>query len=253
MCRDLFVAPEGHTLLEADYSQIELRVAAMLSGDPVMIQFFRDGVDFHLATAKMIAPMFNVDPGDVDKDHPLRDQAKIVNFATLYGDSAAGLAAKLGINKKMAAALQDAILGKFSRLKVWIAARLKHARLAGSCRTWWDGGDFRERPLWRIADADGPARETAERSSWNTPVQGTATEYTNASLGAVQRWIEDDFVPAKLVLTVYDSIILEVREDAVDKVAHGVRNIMESWPVMHSMPIVADLKVGRAWGSMEGM
>ena len=251
MCRDIFVAADGCTLMEFDYSQIELRVAAMLSGDDVMIDFFKQGADFHLQTAKLIAGSFNIDPDDVTAGHPLRQQAKIVNFATLYGDPPAGLAARLNISRRMAESLQKAILGKFRRLRSWINDSLKSSRRSGVSRTWWNGDVFRERPLWKIADGEGAARETAERSSWNTPVQGTAAEYTNASIGAIQRWLDDDFVPAKMVLTVYDSILLEVQHGAVDEVRHGVKNIMEGWPVLHDVPIVSDLKIGPAWGSME--
>jgi uracil-DNA glycosylase family 4 len=243
MCRDVFV----------DYSQIELRVAAMLSGDGLMIDLFKQGVDFHLATAKLIAPIFNIDPATVDKDHPLRDQSKTVNFATLYGDPAAGLAAKLKVSRKMAVALQNAILGKFKKLKAWIDERLRFGRLNGFSRTWWNGGDFRRRPLWQIADAESTVCETAERSTWNTPIQGTAADFTNASLGKIQRWIEADLVPAKLVLTLYDAIMAEVDEAAVDEYVLGAKAIMESWPVLHGVPIIADAKVGYSWGSMEAL
>ncbi len=251
MCRDIFVAPDGHTLMEFDYSQIELRVAAMLSGDEVMIQFFKDGADFHLETAKLIAPIFNLNPDDITKEHELRDHAKTINFATLYGSPPEGMAAQLGVSVKMAKQLHNAILGKFVKLKAWIKVSLAETRKTGVARTWWDGAPFRERPLYAVGDSDGPARETAERSSWNTAVQGTATEYTNASLGAIQSWLEADFVPAKMVLTVYDSIMLEVRDDAIDEVATAAKAIMEGWPVAHDVPIISDLKMGRAWGSMQ--
>lgn len=249
MCRDIFVAPPGYRLLEADYNQIELRVAALLSGDPVMIEVFRSGVDFHLQTAKMIAPMFNIDPDLVFKDHPLRSQAKIVNFGTLYGKNAAGLAYDLGITKPKAQNLIDAILGKFKRLAAWIQERLAFARKHGYCRTWWKGKDARIRPLWRIADAQEEERETAERSSWNTPIQGTATEFTNASLGQMQRWLDQEGVDAKIVLTVYDAIVLQVAEPHVEEVGWHLRRIMEGHE-SGDVPTLADLKVGQSWGSM---
>lgn len=251
MCRDIFVAPPGYRLLEADYNQQELRVAAMLSGDQVMADIFRRGVDFHLETARMIAPAFGLDPATITKEHPLRDQAKIVNFSIAYGKEAKQLAAELGITQKQADNLVAAIVGKFARFRDWRKAQVNFVRHHGYVRTWWDGEDFRTRPLHHIADADGEQKSTAERASYNTPVQGTAAEFMNASLGAIQEWLEEDHVPAKLVLTVYDSVLLEVREDAVPEVAWNVRRIMQGWNSM-DVPIVAEFKAGQAWGSLEG-
>lgn len=252
LCRDVFVSEEGWTLLEGDYSQIELRVAAGLSGDEVMLALYADpDTDFHLATAKMIASAFAVKSDDVGKEHWLRSAAKIVNFSVLYGKEAGGLAHDLNITKARAQQLIDAILGKFRRLKVWRDEQLAFGRKYGYCRTWWDGGDARVRPLWAIADANSDERGTAERGSWNTPVQGTATEFTNASIGAVQQWIERNNVPAKLVLTVYDSIILEVRDDALPLVRPNMKRIMEQWKSPSNVPIIAELKEGKAWGSLK--
>jgi DNA polymerase-1 len=251
LCRDIFVAPHGYTLVEVDQSQIELRVAAMLSGDPIMIDLFVRDVDFHLATAIMIAPLLGIDPAVLHKDHPLRDQAKIVNFATLYGDPPQGLAFKLGISVRRAVELQAAILGKFKKLKAWIEKCVHDSRRNGICWTWWAGmPDFRQRKLWAIMDANDEARKTAERSSYNTPVQGTAAEYTNASLWPIQQWIENEGVDAKMVLTVYDSILLEVADHEVPRVASNVRRIVESHESM-GVPLKGDVKVGKAWGSLE--
>ena len=249
LCRNVFTAAEGHILIEADQSQIELRVAAMLSEDQAMTDLFLQKVDFHLGTARLIAPLFNIDPAALTKAHDLRDKAKVVNFSTLYGDPPYGLAMKLGISKARALALQEAILGKFFKLKAWIASSLEFGRKHGFCRTWWNGQDARVRPLWHIADVSDGERETAERGAWNTRIQGTAAEFTNASVAAVHQWIEDNFVPAKLVLTVYDSILLEVHHSAVDEVACNVRRIMTSWP-SKGVPLEADVKTGRSWGEL---
>lgn len=249
MCRDCFVAPPGFMLLEADYSQIELRVAAMLSGDEVMLDFFRRGVDFHLATAKLIAPLFGLNPDDIDKEHWLRSSAKTINFGVLYGKDEHGLGAELGIGKVRAKQLIDAIFGQFKKLKVWITRQLAESRKTGSVRTWWDGKPARVRPLWRLGDPDEEERATAERATWNTPIQGTATEFTNASLGKIDREIRAGVIQARLVLTVYDSIILEVAEPDVRVVGGQVKRIMESWN-SGSVPVISELKVGKAWGSL---
>lgn len=249
MCRDLFVADPGNKIVEFDYNQIELRVAAMLSEDDVMIGMFKSGMDFHLATAKMVAPYFGLKADDIDKEHPLRSRSKTINFGVLYGKDAYGIAMELGISKKEAQLVVDAILGKFRKLDTWIKKRVAEGRKTGGTNTYWNGKPARWRPLWKIGGFNEDERLTAERSTYNTAIQGTATDYTNASLGAIQRYIEDDEVPAKLVLTVYDSIIAEVREDVVPEYAYTVNRIMTSWP-SGDMPIKADCKIGDAWGSL---
>lgn len=250
LCRNIYIAPKGKVLIEADYSQMELRVAAMLSGDTIMIDFFARGVDFHLEAAKLIAPIFKFEPDEIDADHPLRNNAKTVVFSTLYGDTEAGLAAKLGVDRKVAARLRAAILGQFVRLKVYCDECLRDGRKTGLARTWWDGREYRVRPLWRIADADDASRETAERSTWNTPVQGTAAEFMNNTLGKFQKIIEAKRLPAKQILTVYDSAILEVEEAAAPDVMGELNEVMLGWNSM-GVKLKADFKKGDCWGELE--
>lgn len=255
LCRDVFIAPPKRKLVEADYSQIELRVAAMKSGDERMIELFKSGADFHLETAKnpIVCGAFGLEPDEIDADHWLRSGAKTVNFAVLYGTSPAAIAARLGISKQEAETLMSAILGQFPQLNTWIKKCLKFSRKHGYTYTWWDGIEpFRVRPLQDIVSADEEARGTAERCSWNTPIQGTASEYTNASLGAIQAKLDAGTLPAsaKIVLTVYDSILFEVDDEDVDELVAGVVQVMESWNSC-GVPIVADVKVGQSWGSLE--
>lgn len=253
MVRDVVVAPVGWSFLEVDQSQVELRVAAALAGDAALIGLFKSGVDVHLATAKKIAPLLGVDSSVVDKKHPLREQAKTVNFATLYGDSPESIATKLGITVQKARLLQRAIFGAFPQLAAWIAERLKFARACGFTRTYWRGAPARRRWLLKIAEPEDKLCGTAERSAWNTPVQGTAADITNHAVGQVQGWL-DERDPrgeaAKLVLSVYDSVLLEVRDGRVDEVAQRVVKICEAQP-LGEVPLVAEAKVGRAWGSMK--
>lgn len=249
MCRDLFVAEAGNTLVEADYSQIELRVAAMLSEDDEMLALFRSGKDFHLGTALMVAPILGVDPATVDKAHPLRDKAKTINFGVLYGKDAYGLAMELGISKREGATLVEAILGKFKKLAAWIQKCLQNGRRLGYTQTWWNGRWTRRRNLPDLAGWNDDARKTAERSTWNTPIQGTAAEFTNASLGQIQQWLDATGFPAKLVLTVYDSICSEVRSDMVDEYKAKAQSIMEGH-FSNNVPIVAEFKAGPSWGTM---
>lgn len=252
LCRDIFVAPPGYTLIEADFAQVEIRLAAMLSQDQTMIDIIKSGADFHLQTARLVAPVFRVAPEDVTKEHWLRTASKTINFGVLYGMSPASLAEQLKISKPQAQKLMDAIFGQFRTLKRWIDTQLQTSRRTGYVRTWWDGQDARVRWLHDIANPNDADRETAEKSSWNSRIQGSATEFTNASLGKLHQEIQRRKLPAKLILTVYDSILLEVEASATDEVAALIKQIMTSWPSM-GVPIDADVKIGPAWGSMKNL
>lgn len=253
LCRDMFIAGVDLDLgtdlviVEIDQSQVEVRVAAILSGDEEMVAAFRSGMDFHLHTAKLIAPMVGIDPLLVTKAHPLRSKAKTIVFAFLYGKTDEGIAAELGIEVKEAAKLRAAILGKYKALAAWLQRMLRRGRLTGEIRTQWRGLDARVRPLWEIGYPEGDSKDSAENSTANTPIQGTAADFTNASLGHIQRWIEDDFVPAKLCLTVYDSIMLRCPRSAVPEVAANVTRICTQW---HPL-LAVDVKYGWSWGSLE--
>lgn len=167
MIRDMILADLGWWLLEVDQSQVEFRKAGVMSGDRVMLEMFEAGVDFHTATAKLVAPLFGVKPEDVDDGHWLRDAAKTINFAILYGDTVEGTAHKLNVTVRRAQEIRDAILGKFKDLARWIKEMLSFARRSGYCVIPWQGQPGLRRPLWKIVSADKGERETAERGSWN--------------------------------------------------------------------------------------
>lgn len=251
MVRDLFVAPPGYVLMEADYSQLELRIASLLSGDTAMQDIFRAGLDYHLRTAQLIAPVFGIDPATVTKEHELRSKAKVVNFSFAYGKGDAQLADDLGCSKDEAAKLREAILGKFPKFAAWRQQCLADAQRTGSAWTYWNGQRARRRPLWGIADPNDGIRGNCERAAYNTPVQGSASDYCLRSIPEIVRWILDSGSKAKLVLTVHDSVLLEVPEAEVAHVAKNVRRIMESWP-SGTVPLVVDFKTGQAWGTLGG-
>jgi DNA polymerase-1 len=247
--RDLFIPEDGHVFIQADFGQFELRIAAMLSGDPEMIKVFQSDEDYHLRTAKMVArEAWGIAPGDVTDEH--RTIAKTINFGVLYGQDDENLAAQIGCTVQVAAAVRKAIMGRFSVLDNWTKAQIKETRQTGHTWTYWQGKRARRRPLWAIADAEGHAKGTATRGSFNTPIQGTASDYCLASVVKIVRWILDEDIPAKLVLTVHDSVMLEVLESEAISVALTVQNIMETWP-SGDVPLVADLKMGPSWGSLE--
>lgn len=251
MARDIFVATPGFVLLEADYSQLELRVAAMLSGDQAMRDIFSSGVDYHLRTAQMISMIaWGIRPDQVDDSH--RSKAKNVNFGVLYGKTAHTFATEWGISKTKAQQIVDAIMGNFKDLQRWCAARQAEAQRTGTVWTWWAGQKARRRPLWRIADNDDAAASVARNGAVNTPIQGTASDFCIASLIQAVDWIEQDGIErdCKLILAVHDSLMFEVREDMVDEAACTVNDIMLGHDSA-GVALVADFKVGRSWGSME--
>lgn len=249
MVRDLFIAPVGHRLVQLDYSQLELRIACMLSGDEEMLRIFESGVDYHQRTAELISMVaWGIPPEKVEKKH--RSFAKTINFGLLYGKGDKTIAEEFGCSVDEAAKIRAAILGRFRKLAAWCREREREARLTGEVWTTWMGQRARRRPLWRIGDADDFTRSVALHGAVNSPVQGSANEYGVASLTATVNWILEDFVPAKLVLYVHDSLMLEVRDDAVDEVVYQVRRIMTQWD-SGGVPLVADAEQGIAWGSLE--
>lgn len=239
-------------LLEFDYATLELRVLALLSGDPVMLAIFQAGRDLHLETAKLIAPIFGIDPAEVTKEHFLRARAKVLNFALAYGKTDNSVAAELGIEYEEARKLRAAILGKFSVMAAWLEARVKEAQTTGFVHTWWDGEEARRRPLWRIADDDDAAVSNARNAAVNTPVQGTASDFGLASVGAIVQWVVENAVPAKVVGAVHDSILVECPVEWAAVVARKVIAIMQGWN-SGGVPLAVDAKIGWSWGSMLGL
>ena len=252
MARDLFVVPRGYLMASVDYSQIELRVAAMLSGDPVMRELFCSGEDFHWATAKSISKATWGLELDVNNEahKKYRTRAKSINFGLLYGQGDAALAVILGCSKRDAAKIRTNVLGQFSVLDRWIKGQLAEAKRTGYCWTYWAGKRARRRALWKVADPDGYESSKAERGSWNTPIQGTASEYLVRSMTEVVSWILDEGIPAKVVLPVHDSLLLEIQEDAVDEVLSEVCRIMAQWD-SQGVPLIVDAEIGPAYGSLK--
>lgn len=249
MVRDLFVAEPGNELVQLDYSQLELRVAAMLSGDPRMLDIFNEGVDYHMRTAQLISKVaWGIPPEAVEKKH--RSFAKTINFGLLYGKGDKTIAEEFGCTIEQAATIRAAILGQFRRLATWCDLRVQEARRTGRVWTWWAGEPARWRPLWRVADADDYARSVAEHGAVNSPVQGTASEFCIASLVESVRFIKAERLNARLVLPVHDALLFEVAKADAPRLAQGVRRIMESWPA-NGVPLVVDCERGPAWGSLE--
>lgn len=250
MARDVFVAPRGHVLVSHDYDQIELRVGASVSGDPVMQRIFLDGHDYHRRTAELISlQAWGIPPEQVgDKE---RRAAKTINFGLAYGMGDVTLAERIGCTPREAARAREAIMGTLRVYDAWSKARVHEANVTGATFT-YDPFDptrrARRRPLWRVADPDSAARSQASNGAFNTPVQGTASDYLIASLIAVVDWIETTGAPAKAVLPVHDQIVSEVREDLVEEYIETVTPIFESWPC--AVPLKVSVETGARWGSL---
>ena len=244
MARNLFVAGHGKVLVQADYSQLELRVAAALSGDTKMLEIFNLGVDYHQRTAEMVSKVaWDIPPEQVEKKH--RTAAKSINFGLLYGRGDGALAEQMGSTREDAAKVRAAVLGNFRKLAADIEASIKMARQTGEVWTSWDGQPARRRSMVGIADPDDGLKSAAERQSYNTRVQGSASDLCLTSVAQIVQWIVDDCVPAKLVMTVHDSILVECDKSVQDEVVYQMRRIMESQPC-GGVPIVVDVEVGDA-------
>ncbi len=253
MLRDCFVAPPGWKFVELDHSQLELRIAADQSGDENMLAIFHSGEDYHLRTAKLIAPQVwpNIDPESITKDGTERTAAKSVNFGVLYDDSPYGLAFRMGMPVQQAVKVRDALFGKFKKLGRYIEERVQETSRSGTARTWWAGGPARRRWLVAVADVDEQARKTARRSSWNTPIQGTGSDYLAAGMVEVVRWILEENVPAQVCVPIHDAILALVRDDVLEEYLYVVPRLMTALPTRSGVPLVVDAKVGQSWGSME--
>jgi len=244
-----FRPKKGLMFLQADYSQLELRVAAMLSGDPEMAEIFTSGVDYHQRTAELVSKsMWGIEPSEVKKLH--RQAAKTFNFGLLYGMSNTGIAKQIGCSVDEAAHLRISILGKFHVLADWISEQVETAKSFGYASTWWAGEKARRRWLPDLFSSDKKAQSSARRATWNTPVQGTASDICLKSLVEIVNWIRADHFPAKVVSTVHDSIMLELGEDCLDEGAWHMKKIMTRWE-SRGIPFVVDMEVGPSWAELE--
>lgn len=252
--RGCFVAPPGKTLLSLDYSQQELRVAAMLSGDAVMAAAFKSGEDFHKATASLA---FGTPIEQVTKLQ--RSAAKAVNFGLIFGQGAYALGQSLGKTSDEAQAIIDKILGKFRGLAKWRADQVANGRVKGFAAWEWNPGGANLGWAFRRAlpglGQDGDSKEDErtrkhwENVSTNTPIQGIANCFCLASLVELVRWTLEEEPETKVVMTVHDSIVLEVPDADVSRVAAEAKRIMLQWP-SGDVPMAVDVETGKDWGHM---
>jgi DNA polymerase-1 len=236
-----FVASPGNTLLSADYSQIELRILAHFSQDPVLVEAFRKGQDIHSRTAQEV---FGVGPMAQNAEH--RRAAKAINFGIIYGQTPFGLAAQLGIDQKEAAKFIAAYFARYRGVKEYLDRSLAEARKTGVTRTLFG----RIRPVPEITSQQPNLRNFAERTALNTPLQGTAADLIKIAMIAIDRQLAAEGLQAKMILQVHDELLFEAPNAEMDRLRKLVRPAMENAYGL-SVPLVVDMKAGPNWRDMK--
>jgi DNA polymerase-1 len=235
--REAFVAPPGSVIVSADYSQIELRIMAHISGDEAMLRAFAEGVDIHRATA---AEIFGVAPDEVDSEQ--RRYAKVINFGLIYGMSAFGLAQNLQIERGAAANYLDRYFARFAGVKQYMDETRLAAKAKGYVETVFG------RRLWlpEINSPNGPRRAGAERAAINAPMQGTAADLIKLAMIAVQGWLETEGLATRMVMQVHDELVLEVPQAELELVKGKLPELMAGVAEL-KVPLVAETGVGANW------
>jgi DNA polymerase-1 len=239
--RAAFTAESGHVLLAADYSQIELRLLAHFSKDPLLVEAYRRGDDIHTLTASQV---FGVPPLMVTADH--RRQAKVVNFGIVYGLSAFGLSQNLGIEPSEAKQFISAYFERYSGVRAFIDRTLEEARREGRVKTLFG----RVRPIPDINSKNANLRGFAERTAVNTPLQGTAADLIKIAMIRIDTALREQGLKSRMTLQVHDELVFEVPENEVDVMRALVREHLEN---VHSLivPLLVEIGVGNNWRDLE--
>jgi DNA polymerase-1 len=235
--RRAFVAEPGHRILAADYSQIELRIMAHISGDERLLAAFAAGLDVHRATA---AEVWGLSPEEVSGDQ--RRAAKAINFGLIYGMSAFGLARQLGIERGAAQQYVDLYFQRYPGVKAFMDRIREQARRDQYVETLYG----RRLYLTDIDHSNQGRRAAAERTAINAPMQGTAADIIKRAMIAVDRWIENERPRVRMILQVHDELVFEVAEDTAESVQERIRLEMESAADLE-VPLVVDLGIGDDW------
>ncbi|SFN81884.1 DNA polymerase I [Formivibrio citricus] len=235
--REAFIAPEGCKIVSADYSQIELRIMAHLSGDAALLKAFAEGLDIHRATA---AEVFGCTPDEVS--HEQRRYAKTINFGLIYGMSAFGLASQLEIERSAAQTYIDRYFGRFPGVAAYMERTRAEAKSHGYVETVYG------RRLWlpEINSPNPMRRAGAERAAINAPMQGTAADLIKLAMIDVARWLESEKLQSRLVLQVHDELVLEVPDSEVALVRAELPKRMAGIANL-AVPLLAEVGVGMNW------
>ena len=235
--REAFIAPPGSVIVSADYSQIELRIMAHISGDASLLRAFAEGEDVHRATASEI---FGIAPAEVSSEQ--RRYAKVINFGLIYGMSAFGLAGNLGIERAAAQSYIDKYFSRYPGVAQYMADTRVQAKQQGYVETVFG------RRLWlpEINSANGQRRQGAERAAINAPMQGTAADLIKLAMIAVQQWLEAEALNSKMIMQVHDELVLEVPEPELALVTQKLPELMANVAQL-KVPLIAEVGVGANW------
>lgn len=236
--RKAFIArDENYTLLSADYSQIELRIIAALSGEENMIKAFQHGEDIHKSTA---AKVFNVPLEEVTKEQ--RSHAKTVNFGIIYGVSAFGLSNQTSLSRAESAALIEAYYNTYPKLKSYIQEQIENAREKGFVQTILD----RRRYLKDINSANAVVRGAAERNAVNAPIQGSAADIIKIAMINIHKRLIAENWKSKMLLQVHDELVFDVHNSELEKIQSMIKHEMEQ-AVSLSVPLEVEIGIGKDW------
>ena len=235
--REAFIAPPGHAIVSADYSQIELRIMAHISQDESLLRAFAEGVDVHKATASEV---FGVPVDEVSSEQ--RRYAKVINFGLIYGMSAHGLAKNLGIERSAASSYIERYFHRFAGVKRYMDDTREQAKAQGYVETAFG------RRLWlpEINSPNGPSRAGAERAAINAPMQGTAADLIKLAMVAVQDTLDAEGHASKIIMQVHDELVLEVPEAELAWVKEAVPRLMAGVAQLR-VPLVAEVGAGANW------
>jgi len=235
--RQAFIAAPGHQLLAADYSQIELRIMAHLSGDEGLLRAFAEDRDIHQATA---AEVFGIAADQVSGDQ--RRSAKAINFGLIYGMSAFGLARQLGVARSAAQSYVELYFARYPGVRRYMDSTREQARRDGYVETVFG----RRLYLPDIRSRNRALQQYAERSAINAPMQGTAADIIKRAMISVDEWCQRANVPARLIMQVHDELVLEVRADFLEQAGREVASRMSDAAQL-SVPLKVDVGSGMNW------
>ena len=245
--RKSFIAEKGFSLVSFDYSQIEIRIAAFLSGDKKLIEIFRDGLDVHTAVASEV---FGVDPAEVTKE--MRAKAKVINFGVMYGMGVTALQKNIGTGREEAQQFLDGYFNKFSGLAEYLERIKRETAQKGYTETFFG----RRRYFPEIRSKLPFMRAAAERMAINAPIQGTEADIIKLAMIKIDEFLSQKNIKneARLLLQVHDELVYEIKEKLVESIAPEIKKIMENIILpkeTHGVVCVANVSVGQNWGEMD--